>query len=1231
MPWPARRWARWLLGGIAALLLVLLAAAAWLVTTEAGLRRAVSFVERVGPVTIRVEGASGRLIGPLRIDAVAIEHPRAEIRIAGLEADYEPLAILGGRISAEGVKVRDARVALRPATGRPKPPSFMPGWLSVAVDDAAVSQLVIVTTAGVEVPFRGIAGSARISRERLAFVGVRARSQGWAVAGASGTLFARQPLGLDAQAAWSLADDDRVAGIVHAAGDLGRLLVDAEIAKPATGRVKAEVRDITTALAWRGQADIAALDLAQWVEKPPFGPLRASLAIEGDRARYAAVGHVQGAGLPDAGIEMDARASYADRVVTLDDVRLASAPGLDLRARGTLSFEGEPAFDVTAGWDAFRWPLAGRPVVASRRGSLSATGWKAFDFRVNGDFSPAGAPPVSGSAAGALTDDSLRIDASDLRVLGGRVRAQGSLGRGDAPAWRLSGRASDIDPSRLRAGLPGRLGFAFDGSGRGFGPEGPWSLSVRNLSGTFRGQRAGGGGGIRRGGGRTEFEDVRLTLGPARLEADGFLGRDARLDARLVSEDLSAFLPELGGRVDATVLVREETIRLGFTGHSLAYGDYRAVVLSADAQVDREGREHSYLRLRSNGITLGDFAISDTRLSLDGLPKDHALTFRIGAGQDAVALRGRGAFDGERYTLSLEDLAATGPRTLPWRLDAPTRVTASRSAATLEPACLAYESRRFCFEGRWDAAGAWSVKAATESFPLEALDPKRRGAPRFRGVLDVDAEASASPGAPWVADLRAEFRDASLIYQSASGADRTVALGRTRVSLLSDAARHRLDLRVSDAEDIDLAASLEAVRTPGAAFGELPVSGSVRGRTRQVGLLPLVVESIDNATGVLALDFSVAGRVAAPVLEGEARLSRGTLDVYQANLRLRELESTVRLADTSLTIDAKGKAGEGSLEIDGRLGWRDRKLDGRVNFSGERLLVADVPEARVFASPDLRLTIDDRRIDVAGEVTIPEARIHPADTAGAVLVSSDERIVAPEATERGAPFEVTTEVRISLGEKVSVKAYGLSATVTGAVSTQTAPRESTTGSGELEVKEGKYAAYGQELDIERGRLLFTGGPVTDPGVDLRASRELPGYEVGVIARGPLRRPQLTLFSEPSLPQAQIASMLLIGRSSIQGASEDGALSATEQGGAFLAGQLGRYVGLDEVGVAQDAETGTELVIGKYLSPRLYVSYGISLVEEINTLKLRYTIGDRWTLSAETGLEQAVDVEYRIED
>jgi translocation and assembly module TamB len=343
----------------------------------------------------------------------------------------------------------------------------------------------------------------------------------------------------------------------------------------------------------------------------------------------------------------------------------------------------------------------------------------------------------------------------------------------------------------------------------------------------------------------------------------------------------------------------------------------------------------------------------------------------------------------------------------------------------------------------------------------------------------------------------------------------------------------------------------------------------------------------------------------------------------------------MRLADTTLALDASGKAGDGTLAINGRLGWRDRRLAGELALTGDRLLIANVPEARVLASPDLRFRLDGRDVSVTGEVVIPEACIQPADTAGAVLVSADERIAQPEAGPGTAErFSVTSDVRLALGKQVQVRAFGLSASVTGAVRTQSAPQGGTTASGELEVAQGVYRAYGRELEIERGKLLFTGGAVTDPGVDLRAQRELPGYTVGVVARGPLRRPQLTLFSEPSLPQAQIASMLIVGRSNIQAdpGAPDSGVSAKEQGGAFLAGQFGKYVGLDDVGLIEDADggTGAELVLGKYLSPRLYVSYGISLVDEINTLKLRYTIGDRWVIAAESGKETAADVEYRIE-
>jgi len=1228
-----RTWIRWLVAGIAAIILAALLAAAWLVTTEAGLRRAVTFVESIGTVTIRVEGASGRLMGPLRIAAISVEHPRASIRVTGFEADYEPLEILAGRISAEGARIAQAHIALRPSTGPARPPSFMPGWLSLVLDDAEVAEFSLVSPSGTETRFTDIRGSAKLSRFHIDFDDVRVRGAGWSVAEAGGTLFAREPLALDVETDWALSDGNLVAGSAKAVGDLDRLLVDARIAQPGIARVKAELTDLTDALRWHGNAEIERLDLGHWMDSPPVGPLTGTFEVEGDLARYSARGLIRATGLPDAGVGIETTMRYADRLLHIDSLVLESAPGSVARAEGWMAFGDAPAFSVAAEWTGFRWPLAGNALLASPQGRLTAEGGNEFSYRVSGDFRPAAGPPVVGEAAGRVTAAAFVVDESSWRLLGGRATLKGSLGRDPAQAWSAAGRVTDVDPEALHKELPGRLSFEFEGSGRGFDAEGPWSASIRALRGNLRGERVSGGGGIRRAPGETEFRKVAFELGESRLEADGVLGRGADFRARIHSDDLSSLLPKLGGELEAELALREGALDVRFTGHGLAWGEHRAVVLSVDARIDREGRQHSWLRLRSNGITLGGIAISDTRLALDGLTGNHSLRFRVGAGQDAVSLRGRGAFAEGRYTLQLEDLETSGPNLVPWKLESPGQLAAGRSNAELDPVCLVYQARRICLEGRWQAGGEWALKAATESFPLEALDPKRLGAPRYRGLLVVDARASGRAGEPWIADLRAEVRDASLSYQSAGGEDRRVELGLTRLTLVSGPERHRLDLGITDAADIDLAVALEAIRTPGADLGDLPLRGSVKGRTKQLNLLPLLVDAIDGASGVAELDFSVAGQIAAPRLEGVARFSDGTLDFYQTNLRLRELNGAIRLDDTSLSLDAAGKAGDGTLAIDGRLGWRERRLQGELALTGDRLLVANVPEARIYASPDLRFRLDDRRIAVTGQVVIPEACIQPAETAGAVLASSDERIVRPETgpgvNER---FEVTSDIRLSLGKAVQVRAFGLSAAIAGSVSTRMTPQGGTTATGELEVAQGIFRAYGRELEVERGRLLFTGGPVTDPGVDLRATRELPGYTVGVIARGRLRRPQLTLFSEPSLPQAQIASMLIVGRSTIQGdpGEADQGLSATERGGAFIAGQLGKYVGLDDIGLTEDEETGAELVIGKFLSPRLYVSYGISLVDEINTLKLRYTIGDRWVISAESGRESAADVEYRIE-
>jgi len=143
---------------------------------------------------------------------------------------------------------------------------------------------------------------------------------------------------------------------------------------------------------------------------------------------------------------------------------------------------------------------------------------------------------------------------------------------------------------------------------------------------------------------------------------------------------------------------------------------------------------------------------------------------------------------------------------------------------------------------------------------------------------------------------------------------------------------------------------------------------------------------------------------------------------------------------------------------------------------------------------------------------------------------------------------------------------------------------------------------------------------------------------GVNVRGTLRAPRMTFFSDPAVSQSQIVSLLIAGGSldSVQNNTDPAQRGAEArnnmllQGSALLFQQFGGKVGLDDVSVESDLNNETSLVLGRYLSPRLYVSYGISLAEAINTIKMRYTIGDHWTIKTEAGLVRSADLVYTIE-
>src|SRR3546814_3565330 len=72
----------------------------------------------------------------------------------------------------------------------------------------------------------------------------------------------------------------------------------------------------------------------------------------------------------------------------------------------------------------------------------------------------------------------------------------------------------------------------------------------------------------------------------------------------------------------------------------------------------------------------------------------------------------------------------------------------------------------------------------------------------------------------------------------------------------------------------------------------------------------------------------------------------------------------------------------------------------------------------------------------------------------------------------------------------------------GSVEAIEQPGIATRARGEINLVDGHYKAYGQDLTIETGKLIFSGGPVTEPALEVRATRKpTEDVAVGLYVRG----------------------------------------------------------------------------------------------------------------------------------
>jgi translocation and assembly module TamB len=316
------------------------------------------------------------------------------------------------------------------------------------------------------------------------------------------------------------------------------------------------------------------------------------------------------------------------------------------------------------------------------------------------------------------------------------------------------------------------------------------------------------------------------------------------------------------------------------------------------------------------------------------------------------------------------------------------------------------------------------------------------------------------------------------------------------------------------------------------------------------------------------------------------------------------------------------------------------------------------------STPDLTFEGTPQKLILRGELHLPELNIVGTQSRSVVAPSSDVILVGRTVPPvKSSPLTMDVQVRLLLGDKVFVKVAGIDAQLGGAMNVSMSSLDRITSTGEIKVVKGRYRTYGVNLDIVRGRLFYAGGAIDRPALDFLALRTIGDVKAGVTVAGTLQKPVTKLYSEPAMPDVDVLAYIVLGHpigSSGEQASlmvqAAGALLTTSQA-ATLTDQLKNKLGLSTLeiqggvgktpgamgykplvvtppgsipAIQQPGLTETMLTVGKYLTPKIYISYGRSLFTSSNVFRLRYDIFKQWQIETQTGTESGVDLYYKLE-
>ncbi|MFN2359484.1 MAG: translocation/assembly module TamB domain-containing protein [Marinobacter sp.] len=914
-----------------------------------------------------------------------------------------------------------------------------------------------------------------------------------------------------------------------------------------------------------------------------------------------------------------------------------SGPGVDeaetgeASVTGSMSWQQDFLVDARVTMEAFPWysliPDFDQPPVTLRQLSgdiryQSGSYQASVEASINGPLGKA-------DLAGELDGDMESVDVSRLRVNTGAgfLGGQGSVAFADQLAWDASLELDSFNPGYWLPALEASLDGDVSSSGQMQADGTPSVKADWDLSGNWQANEAVIRGALKGDAGAWMLSGLELEVGANRITGDGQWGSEIAGNLALEMPSPETFLPGLAGSLSGTVSVSgtpdQPQGRASVSGNDLSWQDELSLA-SLDLNASLSEGLNVGADVQASELRYGDQLLESLTMALSGTRDNHRLEVDAVHEEAELGLvfAGDASSDWRTWQGALEQGRIDVPeQDQQWTLAEPASLEfADTGKLTFGRHCWQWQQASVCAEDQ-TLLPTQDIAYRIENFPTTALTPLMPETLRWDALLNADVRLVMNEDGP----------DGEVSVDAGAGefevmvADEWETLGydtfTTGLRLQPEVAE--LDVRLKGPELGDLSVSMAVDPDD----GEREVDGRFRVRGLNIAMAG-VFAGLEVVEGELNGQGSLSGPLLKPAVNGDIALTGGRISDPRLPMPLEDMVVSLGLNGYSADLSGRWRSNDRSTgSLKGVLDW-SAEPSVEVNVTGDRLPFSYDPYARVELVPDLTITYGGGDLAITGRLEVPRGEIEIRALPEQAVSVSDDEVVVGEEQEEGALRSLNMDVTVVVGDdQVSFNGFGVTGNLEG---TLRIGNDMDTR-GALQLTDGQYEAYGQELELRRARLQFV-GPLTEPYLDIEAIRQVDTVVAGIRLSGPVSSPRTEVFSEPEMPQTDALSYVILGRAP-QSRGDEGQMSrAAISLGLTQANKVTRGLG-EEVGIrnltleAEGSGDESAVVASGYLTDELSLRYGVGIFSPITTVALRYDMGRYFYLEAASGLAASLDIFY----